>query len=359
MSIYIQLFFFSFILSVLLTLIVKKIAIKLNILDKPIKNRKIHLQDTPLLGGVAIFLTFFISVLVFKNYLLVGDLNINHWISVLSGALFLIIGGILDDKYDLSPLKQIFFPVIAIIVVIIGGIEIEKITNPFGGYIYFNKINIEILQINGTKYFFTPFSDLLLFIWLMLMMYTTKLLDGVDGLVTGISAIGGIIIFLFTITTMYYQPDVGAASLLFSGACIGFLIFNWNPAKIFLGEGGSLLLGFILGVLAIISGGKIAITFLVMGIPIMDLLWTIIRRSFSGKNPFKSADRMHLHHRLLDYGLGPKKTVLIFYFLAIVFGVLALFLQSSQKIMVITLLIFMMLLFIISFYLLNEKKNSN
>jgi len=144
--------------------------------------------------------------------------------------------------------------------------------------------------------------------------------------------------------------------LIFSACCLGFLFFNWHPAKIFLGEGGSLLLGFILGVLAIISGGKIAIALLVMGIPILDVIWTIIRRLVAGKNPFKFADRGHLHFRLLDLGLGQKRTVLIFYFLAAIFGVSGLFLQSLGKVFALLILFAIMLVLVIGFSYLDRKK---
>jgi len=179
-------------------------------------------------------------------------------------------------------------------------------------------------------------------------MYTTKLLDGIDGLVTGVSAIGGLVIFLFTITTKYYQPDIGLAALILTGVCLGFLVFNWHPAKIFLGEGGSLLLGYVLGVLAIISGGKIAITLLIMGIPILDVAWTIIRRVARGKNPFKFADRGHLHFRLVDSGLGVKKTVLVFYAFALIFGLSGLFLQSRGKMLALIILFAVMIIMIIT-----------
>jgi len=179
-------------------------------------------------------------------------------------------------------------------------------------------------------------------------MYTTKLLDGLDGLVSGLGAIGAFIIFLFTITTKYYQPDIGLAALILAGACLGFLVFNWHPAKIFLGEGGSLLVGFLLGVLAIISGGKIAIALLVMGLPILDVAWTIVRRLADGKNPFRFADRLHLHHRLYDLGLGQRRTVLIYYLISTVFGLSALFLQSQGKMLALAVLLMIMLGLVIS-----------
>ena len=176
-------------------------------------------------------------------------------------------------------------------------------------------------------------------------------------MVTGISAIGGLIIFLFTLTTKYYQPDIAFASLIFSGACLGFLIFNFHPAKIFLGDGGSLLLGFLLGVLAIISGGKIAIALLVLGIPIMDAAWVIARRLLNKKSPFQSSDKLHLHHRLLALGIGQTKTVLIYYILALSFGLVALFLQSKGKVFALIVLVLVMLGFII--FLNKQNKNAN
>jgi UDP-GlcNAc:undecaprenyl-phosphate GlcNAc-1-phosphate transferase len=304
-------------------------------------SRKIHRAPTPLLGGVAIFLSYFIFLFAFSPHFLSGNLHWSHLIAFFIGALIIIIGGALDDKYNLSPKIQIIFPLIAIGVLILGGVGIEKITNPFGGF-----IDLKSLVIIG------PF---LVAAWLLGMMYTTKLLDGVDGLVSGVSAIGGLVIFLFTLTTRYYQPDIAFAAILLAGAVSGFLIFNWHPAKIFLGEGGSLLLGYILGVLAIISGGKIAIALLIMGIPILDVAWTITRRLIKGKNPFRFADKKHLHHRLLALGLGQRGTVLVFYALSLIFGLSGLFLQSRGKFFVLAVLVGLMFLIVIGFWLLDRK----
>lgn len=319
-------FIFVFLLAVIFTVIVKKIALRFNIVDEPDKERKIHKAKTPLLGGVAVFFTFFVALYFVRDIILAGNLEVSHWLGFFIGACFIMIGGFLDDKYNLKPQIQFIFPLLAVASVIFGGVSIEKITNPFGGFLY-----------PGL------FSIILIIFWLLGMMYTTKLLDGVDGLVAGVTAIGGFIIFLFTMTTKYYQPDVGIAALIFSAACLGFLIFNWHPAKIFLGEGGSLFLGYALGVLAIISGGKIAIALLVMGIPIMDVIWTIIRRTVAGKNPFKFADRKHLHFRLLNLGLSQRKTVLIYYGFSLFFGLSALFLQSRGKMLALIILILIML----------------
>lgn len=333
----------SIALSAIFTFLMIKTAFRFGIVDNPGLERKIHKLPTPLLGGVAIFLVFVILAFLYRGELLAGDLEAHHLLGVLAGSIFLIIGGVLDDKYDLTPGKQFIFPVLAVLAVVAGGVGIEKITNPFGGLTYLDQLRIPIFDFGDGIHYFMVLADSFTILWLLGMMYTTKLLDGMDGLVTGVTAIGAFIIFLFTMTTKYYQPDIGIAALILAGACLGFLIFNWHPAKIFLGESGSLFLGFILGVLAIISGGKIAIALLVMGIPILDVVWTIIRRLAAGKNPLKFADRKHLHFRLFDLGLGTRKTVLIFYLFSIVFGLSALFLQSRGKLLTLGGLVIIML----------------
>jgi len=321
-------FFSSLLLSVLSTITVKIFARKFGIVDKPDRERKIHKKAVPLLGGIAIFFSFFIMLWIAREDILARGLSGAHLISFFIGACILILGGFLDDKYNLKPQRQIIFPVLASLAVIAGGIGIIKITNPAGGLLYFS---------GAASAAFT-------FLWLMGMMYTTKLLDGVDGLVGGLGAISGIIIFLFTMTTRYYQPDVGLMGLIFAAACLGFLAFNFYPAKIFLGEGGSLLIGYIIAVLAVISGGKIAIALLIMGIPIMDVAWIIVRRLWQGKNPFKFADRQHLHHRFLDMGLSQRQTVFVYYILAAVFGSAALYLQSQEKVIALGILAIIMVL---------------
>lgn len=321
------------IFSFLLTLLFKKIALYFKIIDYPDKDRKIHDHPIPLLGGMAIFIAFFTAIFILMPKLLLGDLNFYHWLSVLLGGLVLMIGGFLDDKYNLKARWQIIFPVLAAILPILGGVSIEKLSTPAGGIIFIS----------------SALSMVLIVVWLLGMMYTTKLLDGVDGLVSGLGVIGALVIFLFTSTTQYAQADIALAALLFAGACLGFLILNFYPAKIFLGEGGSLLIGYILGVLAIISGGKIAIALLIMALPILDVAWTILRRLVRKKNPFKFADRDHLHHRLLKIGLSPRQTSLVFYSFAIVFGLSGLFLQSRGKLLALVSLLIIMVTLIIFF----------
>ena len=333
MSVNFPIFILIFALSFLLTLGVRRLALFLGVLDRPDGVRKIHGRAVPLMGGLAVFLAFFIGLFIVRDSLLVGNLEISHWLGFLAGAFILMVGGFLDDKYNLAPRWQIVFPILAALSPIIGGVGIEKLSNPLGGFFVVPTI----------------LSALLIIFWLLGMMYTTKLLDGVDGLVSGLGLIGALVIFLFTSTTQYFQPDIAMAAWIFAAACAGFLVLNFNPARIFLGEGGSLFIGYVLGVLAIISGGKIAIALLIMGLPILDVIWTIVRRLLKGKNPFRFADRQHLHHRLLDLGLSPRQTVAIFYFFAAAFGLSSLFLQSRGKLLALASLLLIMLALVIFF----------
>ncbi len=344
-------FLITIIFSALFSFWIKKFALKFGIVDRPDGILKKHKKVTPLLGGVAIFLSFFLMLFFVREQLVAGDLEYSHWLGVFVGACFLMIGGFLDDKYNLTPSRQFIFPLLAVGAVILGGVEINKITSPLGGFVFLD----QKFSFSYGEHHYSLISAGFVLVWLLGMMYTTKLLDGIDGLVTSIIAIGAFIILLFTMTTRYYQPDIGLASLILLASCLGFLFFNWHPAKVFLGEGGSLFLGYILGVLAIISGGKIAIALLVMGIPIMDVFLIIIRRLREGKNPFRFADRKHLHFRFLDLGISQEKIVIFYTILALIFGLSALFLQSLGKLLALGILVIIMFFVAITLNYLDSK----
>lgn len=186
-------------------------------------------------------------------------------------------------------------------------------------------------------------ADILVFLWLFGMMFTTKFLDGLDGLVTGIVAIAAIVIYLLSLQPAWYDPGTAALSIIFVGACLGFLIWNFNPAKIFLGEGGSLMTGFILGCLALMSNSKIAVTIMVVGIPMVDVLRVIVMRLRKGK-PVYMGDREHLHYRLLESGLSHRQAVLLLYAISSLFGMTALFLQAEHRLIALSFLFVLMLL---------------
>lgn len=329
---------FSFLIVWLGTLLVRRLAWRSQLVDRPEQEpeRKIHPAAIPLLGGLGIYLAVIILILFFSlinNRLLGGYLLTKHLVGILLGGFWLMLGGYLDDRYRLSPVKQFIFPVLATLTIIASGVGVSYISNPFGSPIQLDGIRFTLFHWNGLPYGITLWSDLFTIVWLLGMMYTTKFLDGLDGLATGIGAIGSMIIFSLSLTKTVAQPETALLAIVFAGACLGFLLWNFHPAKIFLGEGGSVFIGFFLGVLAIISGAKIATALLIMGIPILDVAWVILRRLFWEKRSIISADKKHLHFRLLDAGLSHRQAVVFLYFLTAVFGLTGLFLNGKNKIL--------------------------
>ncbi len=330
-------FLLSFGLSFFLVPLVKNLAEKQKIYDYP-KKRKIHTKPTLLLGGVAIFLAFFASLTV---YLWLGHTDWNLipkrvFAGLLAGGLVLMVGGYLDDKYNLPAKLLWIFPVLASLLAVTAGIgsSITQISNPFGPAVNLN------FGFSFYSFYFS-LSSVFVFFWLLGMIFTTKFLDGLDGLCSGIALIGGLTMFSLSLLPHINQPITASLAIIFCGSILGFLVYNFHPASIFLGESGSTFLGFVLGVLSVVLGGKIATALLVMGIPILDVAWSIIRRLWYKKSPF-AADRLHLHHRLLDIGLSQRQTVGFLWFLSAFFGFTAVFLQTWGKLIALIILFFVM-----------------
>lgn len=331
---YLTSFSIALVLAVLLTALVRDVALRWGVVDVPSEPRKLHTVPTPLLGGVALYIAFTITLVIFfilNKAIIIKDIRPTAILGLIIGGFVLMVGGYLDDRYHLKPTTQFIWPVVAALVAVASGVLVRGVTNPLGGTFHFDSVPL--------------LPAVLGFVWLLGMMYTTKLLDGLDGLATGVGAIGSLIIFGLTQFTPFYQPSVGLLAVMLAGATLGFLIWNWHPAKIFLGEGGSLYIGFILGVLAVISGAKIATALLVMGIPILDVAWVIVRRLFWEKKSLAAADRQHLHYRLLDVGLSHRQAVIVLYSITLSFGLVSLFLRTQGKLIALfTLLIVMILL---------------
>ncbi len=342
-------FFLAFALSLSATSIVRWLAQRMKIVDVPTvaPERKIHARPVPLLGGVAIFLAFFAVVGIFSQYpngVTGPHILPKYLVGMLAAALVLMIGGALDDKLRLPPTVQILFPIAATLIVIASGIGIRLITNPLGGVIDLTSVNLPVFSWHGTPYYVTLWADVFTFAWLMGMMYTTKFLDGLDGLVAGITTIGSLAVFILSVRPPVLQPETARLALILAGAAAGFLIWNWHPARVFLGEGGSLLTGFLLGTLAIVAGSKVATALLIMGIPILDVVWVIVRRVFiEHRSPFRSADRKHLHFRLLDVGFSHRGAVVFLYLLTAVFSATTLVFRGVQKLMALIVLTLVML----------------
>lgn len=346
-SVYFAIFFLLGLgLSFIVTKITRRIANYFDIKDIPDRDRKIHTEPKPMLGGLALFLSFVIAVTAVALIGGTDEIPAVRLAGLILGGLTLIIGGILDDKYDLPATKQFLFPVMASLVVVLSGTHISYITNPFGGAIILDQYKI---------FDYPVFGSLVVFLWVLGMTYTTKFLDGMDGLATGISGIAGLVIFGLSLAPQVQQTTTAFLALIFAAVCFGFLPHNFFPAKIFLGEGGSTFTGFIIGVLAVISGGKIATALLVLGIPILDAVWVIVRRLWYRASPFVG-DKQHLHFRLLDIGLTQRQAVLVLYFLAAAFGGVAVFLQSFGKLIALAVLTTIMLIVALTVVIIYRKK---
>lgn len=318
--------------SLVLTPLVRHAARRFGVLDRPDKGRKRHHKAVPLFGGLAILLAIAIAVAFMQGGLIGGFLLKKHLIGILAGAVILVLGGMLDDAYDLSPAIQFVFPALATLVIIASGIGIDYVTNPFGGTFRMDVWEAPILTLWGTVYHLTLPGDFFVFAWLMVMMYTTKLLDGLDGLVSGLGVIGFTVIALLSLMPEVAQPELARFAMIVAGAVGGFLFYNGFPASIFLGEGGSTLIGYLLGVMAILSGGKIGVTLLVLAVPLMDAVWTVIRRTLIERKSFAHADLGHLHFRLQSFGFTRSQTAALFWVFAAAFGGAGLFIRGRGKV---------------------------
>lgn len=335
-------FLCSFGLSVFLTPWIRWFSISKDIVDRPNQKRKIHKTPIALLGGFAIYLSsLFVTFLALTStsILTSGTIQMSHYIGYFLAGLILVIVGYFDDRFELKPWQSFLGPLFAILIVIFFGFEIHKLTNPFGGYFYLSSF----------------VSSILVFSWLFLMAYTTKLLDGLDGLSTSVSSVGIFMIFLLSMSEKYFQPDVSLFSIILFGASLGFFVWNRYPARIFLGEGGSTLLGFSLGILSIISGGKLAIALLVFAIPLFDLLFVILKRiRRNGITSVFQSDQEHFHHLLLKRDWNQKKIVWFYVGISLFTALIGLFLQSREKFI---LLFAVFVLFLFLLILLKNKQN--
>ncbi|NLM34853.1 MAG: undecaprenyl/decaprenyl-phosphate alpha-N-acetylglucosaminyl 1-phosphate transferase [Clostridiales bacterium] len=321
----------SGIIAFLATPLVKKLALKYKVVDDPKNNRKIHKKPIPLLGGLAIYLPFVLLTLI------KGPVVTDAEIGIILGATIIIIGGILDDIWELKPFEKLFFQLMAAVVLIIMGVSIQLIANPFTN-------DISYLDIG---YWSVPIT----IVWVVGITNAMNLIDGLDGLSSGVSLISTITIFIIAVTKDRSNAMYLTAILM--GSIAGFLPYNFNPASIFLGDTGAQLLGFLLAAISMEGAIKSATIFsvvvpiLTMGLPIFDTVFAIIRRKVNGRS-IMEADRGHLHHRLLDLGLSQRQAVLIMYLISALLSGLAIFsVQLSSFASYYFLLVIIMLIGII------------
>ena len=320
----------SFLISLVLCDAGRTLGRKWGFIDEPRVSRKRQKGGVSTLGGVAIFIAVSISlvgVLLFSDVLTEGAMQNVHFIGYLLGGLTLVVGGLLDDKFNLRARYSILFPVAAALIAAGFGIGVSKVTNPLGGFFEVG----DVLSFSVT------------FIWLLGMTYVTKLLDGLDGLASGVSSVAGLMMGFLALSIAFYQPDAALLSFLVVAAFLGFLVWNWSPASIYHGEVGSTFVGYSIGILAVIGGGKFATALLVVAIPLFDILFVLWDRYRCGV-PLFAGDRRHLHFRLRDMGLGTRSIVLIYYAVALLFGLSSLVFESWQKVVALAVLFIALLI---------------
>ncbi|MDD6762937.1 MAG: MraY family glycosyltransferase [Clostridiales bacterium] len=325
-------FIISFIFAFAATPVVRRLAYRIGAVDVPKDKRRVHKRPTPRIGGLAIIFGFMAAVLCFNDDWSKGT------ISILIGALILAVLGIIDDCKELGPkLKFVVQIAAALVVVFYGDIRISVFSNP------------NVFSTN--PYIILPMwlSVIVTVIWIVFITNAVNFIDGLDGLAAGVSAIMSMSLVFISIS--YHQYTIALLGLALMGACFGFLPFNFNPAKIFMGDTGSTFLGFILAVLSVQGVFKsyavisFAVPLIMLGLPLFDALFAMIRRMLSGKSPM-IADRGHLHHRLYDMGFSQKQTVFILYAISGVLGITAILL-AEQRFLRAMLLLICVLIFIL------------
>ena len=294
------------IISVVATPFVKKLAFKINAVDKP-NDRKVHKKLMPRLGGLAIIISFFIVFSIFHP-------DSPYFWPIVIGAIIIAITGIVDDIIELSPKYKLLAQLVATLIVVFGGAQIAYVDLPFNITLSFGYLSIPITVL-----------------WIIGVTNAINLIDGLDGLAAGVSSIA-----LLTISGLAISLGdtfVAMIGFMLLGSTIGFLFFNFYPAKIFMGDTGALFLGFMIGVLSVL-GFKNATLFslivpiTILGVPLLDTGLAIVRRILN-KQPIGKPDKYHLHHCLINLGFGHRQAVILIYLLSALFSIAAIIFTKS------------------------------
>ncbi|MBM7615118.1 glycosyltransferase family 4 protein [Alkaliphilus hydrothermalis] len=308
---YIIAFLIALMTSYILTPYAIKIAHRIGAIDVPKDNRRVHKTPIPRLGGLAIFSAFVITSLVMipVNKQLAG---------ILVGASMIVLIGIIDDVKQISAKYKLVVQIAAALVVIYSGVRIEYFSNPLNRGL----IKVGIYSVPMTLF------------WIVGITNAVNLIDGLDGLAAGVSSIASITLAVIAFSNG--QPEAALLLLILAGGALGFLPHNFNPAKIFMGDTGSLLIGFVLATVSVAGVIKsatviaVAIPVLALGIPVFDTAFAIARRLVN-RRPIMEADKGHLHHKLLDRGLSQKQTVLVLYSISGLLGASAVFISDTNS----------------------------
>lgn len=329
----------GFLISFSSTPAVIAFANKIKAIDIPKDERRVHKKPIPLIGGLAIFYGFVISVICFA----VMD---NITMGILIGSVIMVTVGVIDDMKNLPAKVKLIFQIIAALIAVCFGVNIGHIANPLAQWIGPAYINLGWLSVPVTV------------IWIVGVTNAVNLIDGLDGLAVGVSTIASVALMALTLFSHNLNTAIMIAAL--AGACVGFLPYNFNPAKIFMGDTGSTFLGFVLacvsvqGLLKIHALISFAVPVLILGLPIFDTIFAMGRRILTGRS-IMSPDRGHLHHRLLDMGFSQRQTVTILYTLTSILCLTAVVMSLKDSLRAFILVLAVIGIILVS-YMLTENK---
>ncbi len=322
----------SYLLGVFIVPLVIAYSKKQGLIDEP-NERKIHKKPISRLGGVAIFSSTMLTFLflVFLSYYPYGSLLSG----ILLGSSLMFFLGLVDDVYTLNAKFKLFIQIAIATLVYLLGVKIDSIINPFGG----------VIQLGH-------FSYLITLLWIVGISNAVNFIDGIDGLAGSVITVNSITLGIIAVAMVPPNPMSALIAFILAGSMLAFLTYNFNPAKIFMGDSGALFAGFLLATLSITGVMKVAtlaimLPFVVLAVPIIDITYASLRRISKGKSPFV-ADSEHIHHKLLKAGFSQNMTVAILTSIAIVAGAIASYFVGSIKHYVIYIIALVVIMFILS-----------
>lgn len=304
------------------TPLVKAFARKVGAMDIPNEARRVHDHPIPRMGGLAIFLGFIISVLLFAE--------VSPQIQgILLGCVVIVATGAVDDIVSLNAWVKLLLQIVAALVAVLHGVRIEVLMNPLV-WSAAETISLGIWAIPITVF------------WIVAITNSVNLIDGLDGLAVGVSTISSAT--MLVVALLVADPNVAIILAALVGACVGFMPYNLNPAKIFMGDTGALLLGYVLATASVLGLFKVyaivsfAVPLLALAVPLLDTIFAFVRRLFKGQSPFHP-DRGHFHHRLIDMGMSQKQAVAVLYIISAILGLIAVVLTTSGELRILIMIV--------------------
>lgn len=328
----------AFLVAVLLMPAMIRLAWRLGVVDRPVGN-KIHARPTPLMGGLAVAVAFIAIAAIYPS---LHPHGYNRaFLALLAGCALATALGVIDEIAHLKPLHHFIGQISCVIVALaIGFPRIDRVSDPHANASMYLS---SLVGIHSGARDAAPLLTFLLGVgftifWIVGMMNTINFLDGLDGLAGGVAAIAALYLAIWALTMAHsgyvtYNNQNVLLPMILAGAILGFLPYNWAPARVFMGDSGAMFIGFALGALCIFGPVKLGTALLILAVPVLDVAWAIIRRLL-GRRSFASGDKHHIYHRMLELGMARRAVVLTFYAMCIALGLLDLQLVKIQKLIV-------------------------